>query len=360
VAGAALTVGEWDVDPVSGQISRNGQVVRIDARLMRLLVCLAARAGQVVSTEDLLAEVWSGVVVTQDSVYQAVASLRRVLGDDSRQPAYVATVPRRGYRLVARVVGVAGTSVSGGAAGVASSASGAASALGAAAASGAAGAAAASGAAGAAAASGAAGAAGASSAAAASDAADASGAGDAFAAGAPARTAEPNARAPARRWRLATLLAIGAVLCLAQAASVDPGPAAPPRSVAVLPFLDLTTESMDQEFFADGLTEELIDDLSQIPDLRVPSATAAFYFKGKQMTVAHIARELGVAYIVDGSLRKSGSTFRVAARLVRADNGFVVWSRTFDRQSDDVLKVQGEVATEITRELQSTLHALTR
>ena len=166
--------------------------------------------------------------------------------------------------------------------------------------------------------------------------------------------------APVRRWKLATLLAIGAVLCLAQAASVDPGAAPPQRSVAVLPFLDLTTESMDQEFFADGLTEELIDDLSRIPDLRVPSATAAFYFKGKQMTVANIARELGVAYIVDGSLRKSGATFRVAARLVRADNGYVVWSRTFDRESGDVLEVQGDVATEVTQELQATLQALAR
>src|SRR5882757_10200615 len=103
MVGPAMMVGEWAVDPVSGQISRDGEIVRVDARLMRLLMCLAARAGEVVTTEELLAEVWSGVVVTQDSVYQAVASLRRALGDDPKKPAYVATVPRRGYRLVARV-----------------------------------------------------------------------------------------------------------------------------------------------------------------------------------------------------------------------------------------------------------------
>ena len=98
-----LNIGEWRVDAASSQISRDGEVVRVDARVMRLLTCLAARAGEVVTTDELLAEVWGGVVVTQDSVYQAVASLRRVLGDDPKSPTYIATVPRRGYRLVARV-----------------------------------------------------------------------------------------------------------------------------------------------------------------------------------------------------------------------------------------------------------------
>jgi len=311
-----MIVGEWAVDPVAGQISRDGETVRVDARLMRVLMCLAARAGEVVTTEELLAEAWSGVVVTQDSVYQAVASLRRVLGDDSRKPAYIATVPRRGYRMVVRVQhGPGADEAEGpGPAPTAAASAGPGAAAGA--------------------------------------------ARFASAPAGPAMGATAVAPVQGRRWKLGTLLAVGAVLCLAQAASVDPGATAPQRSVAVLPFLDLTTESMDQEFFADGLTEELIDDLSRVPDLRVPSATAAFYFKGKKMTVASIARELGVAYIVDGSLRKSGSTFRVAARLVRADNGFVVWSQTFDRESDDVLKVQGEVATEVTQELQVTLQAL--
>jgi transcriptional activator of cad operon len=268
-----LNIGEWRVDAAAGQISRGGEIARVDARVMRLLTCLAARAGEVVTTDELLAEVWGGVVVTQDSIYQAVASLRRVLGDDPKSPTYVVTVPRRGYRLIAAV------------------------------------------------------------------------------------NRSPGAPAveSARRWKLAGLLGVGAVLCLAQAASVDPGAGVPPRSVAVLPFLDLTTESMDQEFFADGLTEELIDDLSRTPGLKVPSATASFYFKGKQMTVANIARELGVAYVVDGSLRKADSTLRVAARLVRADNGFVVWSGTYDTQSDNVLKTQADVAAQVTQALQKNV-----
>src|SRR5713226_3804373 len=98
-----LRIGTWCVNPASGQISRDGETARVEARTMRLLVCLAERAGEVVSIDDLLDQVWSGVVVTPDSVYQAVASLRRLLGDDARQPEYIATVPRLGYRMVAPV-----------------------------------------------------------------------------------------------------------------------------------------------------------------------------------------------------------------------------------------------------------------
>src|SRR5713226_6407180 len=98
-----LRVGDWCVNPASGQISRNGETARVEVRTMRLLLCLAEHAGEVVSIDDLLDHVWSDVTVAPDSVYQAVASLRRLLGDDPRQPAYIETVPRLGYRLVATV-----------------------------------------------------------------------------------------------------------------------------------------------------------------------------------------------------------------------------------------------------------------
>src|ERR1700759_3046182 len=96
---AKLRIGAWCVDPTAGQISRGGDVVRLEARTLRLLLDLAQHAGQVVSIDDLLDRVWAGVIVTPDSVYQAVASLRRLLGDDPRRPSYIATVPRLGYRL---------------------------------------------------------------------------------------------------------------------------------------------------------------------------------------------------------------------------------------------------------------------
>src|SRR5438552_5483595 len=98
-----LRIGAWCVNPASGQISRDGEACRVEVRTIRLLMCLAEHAGEVVSIDDLLTHVWSGIVVAPDSVYQAVASLRRLLGDDPRQPTYIATVPRLGYRMVATV-----------------------------------------------------------------------------------------------------------------------------------------------------------------------------------------------------------------------------------------------------------------
>jgi TolB-like protein len=102
------------------------------------------------------------------------------------------------------------------------------------------------------------------------------------------------------------------------------------------------------------VTEELIDKLSKIPGLRVPSPTSSFYFKGKQIPVADIAKSLGVAYVVDGSVRKSGEMLRVAARLVRADNGYVVWSETYDRPFTDRLMVQDDIAGEVAKALNAT------
>src|SRR5256885_15036253 len=98
-----LRIGDWCVNPASGQISRDGETVRVEERTMRLLLCLADHRGEVVSIDHLLSQVWSDVAVSPDSVYQSVASLRRVLGDDPKQPVYIATVPRLGYRMVAPV-----------------------------------------------------------------------------------------------------------------------------------------------------------------------------------------------------------------------------------------------------------------
>ena len=99
----ALQVGDWRIDPQLGQMSRGTETVRLEARTLRLLMYLANRAGETVGIEELLDQVWSGVVVTQDSVYQAITALRRLLGDDAKQPTYIVTVPRLGYRLIAPV-----------------------------------------------------------------------------------------------------------------------------------------------------------------------------------------------------------------------------------------------------------------
>ncbi|OEZ97472.1 winged helix-turn-helix domain-containing protein [Duganella sp. HH101] len=293
---AKLRIGAWCVDTVSGDMARDGATVRLDPRSLRLLLCMAGRAGQTVSAEDLLSEGWPGVIVTPDSVYQAIASLRRVLGDDSRQASYITTVPRQGYKLVAEVAPWDVPAA-------------------------------------------------------------------APAAGDGAATQRSNHASRSRLVFLATAcipIAIGVVFWLNNTqANGHPGAtmaqaAVSPASIAVLPFADLT-EGMKNEIFADGMTEELIGRFSKIPGLKVPAPSASFYYKHRQAEVAEVAAKLGVAYILDGSVRKSGNTLRVAARLMRADNGFIIWSETYDKPFDDLLAVQDDIATAVTKALTATI-----
>jgi TolB-like protein/Flp pilus assembly protein TadD len=132
--------------------------------------------------------------------------------------------------------------------------------------------------------------------------------------------------------------------------------AAPERSIAVLPFTDMS-EKKDQEYFSDGLSEELIDMLTKVPDLRVPARTSSFYFKGQHATIAEIAKALGVSHVLEGSVRKSGNTLRVTAQLIRADNGYHVWSDTYDRAAQDIFKVQDEIAARVVDALKVSLPA---
>jgi serine/threonine-protein kinase len=130
--------------------------------------------------------------------------------------------------------------------------------------------------------------------------------------------------------------------------------APPHKSIAVLPFVDMS-ELKDQEYFSDGLTEELIGLLTRVPELRVPARTSCFFFKGKQATIAEIAHALHVAHLLEGSVRKAGNTVRITAQLVQVDNGYHLWSQTYDRTLDDIFRVQDEIAGAVVRSLQVTL-----
>lgn len=118
------------------------------------------------------------------------------------------------------------------------------------------------------------------------------------------------------------------------------------RSVAVLPFLDMS-EKKDQEYFADGLAEELLDLLAQVPDLKVPARSSSFFFKGNAAAIGTIGRELGVAYVLEGGVRKAGDTMRVSVQLIRADSGYHVWSHTYERNVRDIFKVQDEISAAV-------------
>ena len=273
-----LRIGDWWVDPTAGQISRGDEVARLEARTMRLLLDLANHAGEVVSIDDLLERVWAGVIVTPDSVYQAVAALRRLLGDDPKRPLYIATVPRLGYRMVAKVAPWVGETES--------------------------------------------------------------------------ILATPR-RAPASwEWGAAAAVVLGIVV--AAGIVTHNGARAPasarPVSVGVLPFLDLTP-TMDQEPLADDVTEGLIDKISQNPQLRTPGFRSSFQLKGKHASIAQAAKTLGVAYVVEGSMRKQGARVRIAARLLRADTGFVEWTQTYDQPITAIPNVQASIAGGVAKTL---------
>jgi len=308
-----LQIGEWRVDPSVDQITRDGTTVKLEPRAMRVLVCLAEHAGQVVSVDQLLDVVWKDVVVTPDSVYQAVAGLRRALGDDTKERAYITNVLRRGYRLIAPVSPWSAPPLSGSDPGRVVQSNPAA-------------------------------------------------------APPTATSSWPTVHRPSRRGTLVLLMMAGGLLAggywLAHrwvsggapgtaAGGVQAGEARK-ASVAVLPFLDLS-ETKDQQYFADGLTEELIERLSTARRLHVAARSSSFYFKGKQATVTEIARTLGVSYLLEGSVRKAGARLRITAHLVRAEDGYDLWSQTYDRSPADILEIQDEIASGVVHEFKMSI-----
>jgi len=126
------------------------------------------------------------------------------------------------------------------------------------------------------------------------------------------------------------------------------------RSIAVLPFADMSAES-DQEYFSDGLSEELLNLLAKIPSLKVISRTSAFSFKGKNEDIRIIGEKLGVAYLLEGSVRKAGEKIRITAQLIKASDGVHLWSETFDRDMSDIFKVQDEIANAVVSKLKGQL-----
>lgn len=290
-----LRIGVWRVDPALDEISKDGTTVKLEPRTMRLLVYLAEHAGEVVSVDQLLDQVWKGVVVTPNSVYHAVAALRRVLGDDTKDPTYIVNILRRGYRLVAAVAPWV-------------------------------------------------------------DSLPADLESSPIPVGPPPATVS---RAPwPRVRRLGLVLLIALCVALACVYFIS----RPPRKVmlVVLPFANLTGDSR-REYFSDGMTEELISQLGSLdPDhLGVIARTSAMAYKGSPKDAAQIARELGVNYLFEGSVRGTSERVRVTAQLVATADQTHIWAESFDRDASDVLKLQSEVARTIADKIRLTLSAQT-
>jgi serine/threonine-protein kinase len=130
--------------------------------------------------------------------------------------------------------------------------------------------------------------------------------------------------------------------------------APPPHSIAVLPFVNMSGDPK-QEYFSDGVTEELLNSLSRLDQLQVTARTSSFSFKGQNVDVSIIAHKLNVGTILEGSVRRAGNKVRITVQLINAVSGFHIWSQTYDRQISDVLKVQTDLATSIAQQLQVKL-----
>jgi TolB-like protein/DNA-binding winged helix-turn-helix (wHTH) protein/tetratricopeptide (TPR) repeat protein len=320
----AVRIGDWQADPTLDEISLGDKVVKLEPRNMRLLLYLASHPGRVVGIDELLREVWPNLVVTSQSVYNAVAQLRNSLGDSIDTPEYIATVARKGYRLVAPVelAALAKASVAVERTAETRMSSPAAPQL----------------------------------------TVDGTSVEDA------PRTVPP--KRGRLRWTLPLLG--GAVLLIAASlayivfdrlrsppagvaadsssrGSVSAGP-----SIAVLPLLDLS-EMHDQEYLSDGLAEELTHLLSQVQGLKVASRTSTFAFKGRGNDIPAIAARLHVSHVLEGSVRKSADRLRITLQLIQTDTGFHVWSKTYDSQRVELFRLQDEVASDVVRAIDGTL-----
>jgi transcriptional activator of cad operon len=294
----ALQIGEWIVTPSRDSISKGSETQKLEPRTMRLLLCLADTAGEVVSVDRLLNEVWTGVVVGSASVYQAVSQLRKLLGDVDPEPTYIATVPRKGYRLIAPVRKLEASSEI---AAVTETPF------------------------------------------------------------AQTRVAAPPyaiSPPPANKFKtrvivagvvLVALLAAGALLWKRSTRLVGEA-----TSIVVLPFIDMTAEKTDQSF-CDGLTEELSNWLAQIPTLHVVARTSASAFRGQGEDVRKIGKALDTNHIVEGSMRRSGDHMRVTVQLVDARSGYHLWSEDFDRPIADAIQMQEDISRSVANTLQVRL-----
>lgn len=281
---APFKVGEWVVVPTRDLLVRGTEQVKIEPRSMEVLQRLARRPGEVVSQAELEADVWQGVIVTSQSVYQAIAQLRRLLGDDPRAPRYIETVPRRGYRLVAPVSAHEPHPpvVSAGAI----------------------------------------------------PATDPSG-----------PIATPLGTSRARRHK-ATIAAMVVTLLLLLVVGSYYWPrwrSQRGASIAVLPFQDQSSDR-NQAYLATTLIEELTSALGQVDGLRVAARDSARIAAGDGGSVTAIGRRLGVAHVLHGSVHRVGDRIRVMAVLVDTDTGYETWSRTFERPAASIMQLPGDIA----------------
>jgi TolB-like protein/DNA-binding winged helix-turn-helix (wHTH) protein/Flp pilus assembly protein TadD len=282
---------------------RDGDRVPIAPKSFDVLAYLIEHAGSVVTQDEILEALWPETYVNPEILRKYILEIRRALGDRAENPEFIETLPKRGYRFVAPVEDVRpaeqpklpislGTE----------------------------------------------------------------------------KTVEPAAASSEqessfrkrRLWKLALLPILAGVMAAGIVRHFKPSrnklnaPQLNNTSIAVLPFADMSA-AKDEQYFSDGLSEQLINDLARVSGLRVVGRSSAFQFRDKNEDLREVGRKLGVANILEGSVRCDGNHVRITAELIKAEDGFQLWSQTYDRQINDIFAVQDEIAQSATEALQLKL-----
>jgi adenylate cyclase len=280
-AGGAFSVAGWVVDPATSRVSRDGETLQLEPKIMEVLEYLARRPGRVVSRTELEATVWNGRVVSYDAVTNAIIKLRKAFDDDARHPRFIETLSKRGYRLMAPVGlpdGPAAAALSGG----------------------------------------------------------------------------DHAARPVWKRRFGALVI--ALLAVTAGALVWIGPWRTPdhiaatdsgrRSLAVLPFDNLSGDPA-QEYFADGVTDDVITALARHPELLVIARDSTFVYKGQPLDVREVAGRLDVRYVLHGSVRRAGGQVRINAQLVDALTGAHLWAERYEGPMSGIFETQEEIIRDL-------------
>jgi TolB-like protein/tetratricopeptide (TPR) repeat protein len=240
---ADFALGRARARPSACEVEFDGARIKLQPRVMQVLVALTRARGELVSRDALVDSCWGGLAVSDDAINRCIQRLRRLAEAEAPDIYSIETLPRLGYRLTAGAAPAA----------------------------------------------------------------------------APARPAAPEG-----------------------------------VTLAVLPFVNMSADP-EQEYFSDGLSEELLNQLAQVKSLRVPARTSCFVFKGKNLDIKVAGEMLGVSHVLEGSVRKAGDQIRITAQLINCATGYHLWSATFDRRLDDVFAIQEDVARSVTQALGVTL-----
>ena len=291
-----LRFDSFELDLHAGELRKRGVKLRLQGQPIQVLAILLQSAGKLVTREELRSQLWPAdtFVDFDHSLHNSIGRIRETLGDSAGIPRYIETLPRRGYRFISPVEEVQAPSIGG-------------------------------------------------------------------ENGNRTAAAVAVALPPKRHTGLIlTLISCGAIAIASWAAwqhSYAKSTVVPVRSIAVLPLQNLSGDAA-QEYFADGMTDNLITDLAKIGALRVTSRTSVMRYKGTKKALPEIARELNVDAIIEGSVIRSGQRVRVTAQLLQAPTDRHLWAETYDRDVGDILKLQAEVADAIAQQVRAKLTPL--